>query len=378
MSSEELIKLVQEIATNPHIIATMCSAIMVYTSGVATSYYKLKRDNKIENCKTIYEPNALKTIRKKRINPVQEELEDLIYEILTKLSFEVSPESMQIIKNNLMSVNDKSNYFDSLQQKYFESLGTYSGDHNIRVNKLFFLKANSSLRRQIISHELMHAASGYKYQNISGAGFCQSNGIGRGINEGYTDLISQRYFSQEIQETSYTYHKIISAITELVIGKQKMLDLYFHGNLKGLITELSKYQPEEKATQFILDLDTILGLKKNKYLKADDMLITLLNRVSIFLYDSFSNKMNQNKKYNDMHTYLNESKNFLELFSNMENEQHKLLNNKNKNNFPSNNKPKTLIRKNPNGYIDTIIITIVLIGITSLSILFSYLILKAS
>ncbi|MGM9882510.1 MAG: hypothetical protein ACI31S_06715 [Bacilli bacterium] len=271
MSSEEIIKSIQEITKNPYVITSLYSAITysaVIVSGKLAMSYKLKKENKVENCKVIYETDALKVIRKERTNSMQKELEDLIYEGLMRLSFDISPESMQIIIKNLTSMIDKSNYMNSIRQCFFGTCGMYfPSDHSIRINKLSFLNTNlqknSALKKQIISHELMHAASGYKYKKILASGFAQSSSIDDGINEGYTDLISQRYFCKEIQETvGYCYHKAVSEITEFIIGKQKMLDLYFHSDLKGLIGELSKYQSEEKVKLFILDLDTILKAKK--------------------------------------------------------------------------------------------------------------------
>lgn len=272
MSSEEIIKSIQEITKNPYVITSLYSTVIAYSAAIVSGKlaigYKLKKENKVENCKVIYETDALKTIRKEKTNPMQKELEDLIYEGLTKLSFDISPESMQIIIKNLTSMIDKSNYMNSIRQCFFGTCGMYfPSDHSIRINKLSFLNTNlqknRALKKQIISHELMHAASGYKYKKILASGFAQSSSIGDGINEGYTDLISQRYFCKEIQETvGYCYHKAVSEITEFIIGKQKMLDLYFHSDLKGLIGELSKYQSEEKVKLFILDLDTILKAKK--------------------------------------------------------------------------------------------------------------------
>ena len=78
----------------------------------------------------------------------------------------------------------------------------------------------------------MYAASGYSCDDklISGFGQSLSNkiSIGVGITEGYTDLIFQRYFCEEILEKiGYRYHKIVSKLTEFIIGKEKMQDLYF-------------------------------------------------------------------------------------------------------------------------------------------------------
>lgn len=102
MSSEEIIKSIQEITKNPYVITSLYSTVIAYSAAIVSGKlaigYKLKKENKVENCKVIYETDALKTIRKEKTNPMQKELEDLIYEGLMRLNFDISPESMKIIK----------------------------------------------------------------------------------------------------------------------------------------------------------------------------------------------------------------------------------------------------------------------------------------
>lgn len=403
MSSEEISKLVQEILKNPNfVIAIYTSLIPLVITQKATMNYKLKRENRVKNCK-VTEITPLETIREKRKKPISKEFEDLIYEALTRLCLEVSPESMEIIKKNLFSVAmaNNSNYI-SWAIKYFttKTTGSYSAfKHNIAINSFFikFVDANSKeineLKREIISHELMHAASSYKYNDILGSGFHQTHKSGIGINEGYTDLIAKRYFNKGIEQMcGYSYHRNIAEIVETIVGKQKMLNLYFHGNLQGLIKELSKYQSEEKVKQFILDLDTILMTIKKKPLGKEQLILTSSNRVSTFLYNAFSSKIDQNTTHNNLSAYLQESKHFLKLFSVMEENQRRLLgigkselttrNNSSmittsQTQIYTTSKSKILTRKK-DGFINILTITLLLGVVITISITISYLILKVS
>lgn len=411
METENIIKIIQDLFNNTTISSTIGTlaplgiALNFIAKSIKTKH-KLIKKNKLENCQIIYETNDLKNTRKYAQEPKQsKEIKKLVNEALERLSNDVSPQSMQIITDNLRNINERSDLLDSIKQELIErSYGYYQPkNHYISINLLKTKVGELShskvkkyktkqLLRQILSHELMHAASSHKYNGLYSIGFSQLNNkqgrIGDGINEGYTDLISQRYFCNNgkdvVMTTVYTYLKAVSEITELIIGKQKMLDLYFQGNLKGLIEELSKYQPESQVKQFILDLDTIGKANGVKIINKNEMLMTYSNRISTFLYNAFSNKMN--KENTDTIDYLKQSKNFLTLFSNMEKEQKRMLkvkesktlntiSNKDLKTEKAKTKVKTKPSK-PNGYINILAITILLSSIIVLSISLSYLILK--
>lgn len=206
--------------------------------------------------------------------------------------------------------------------------------HSIREN-YFLTKINISnyiegkkLFQKVISHELIHAASSFKSYRKIITGFCQcyikpfSLVLGRGINEGYTEVLSNRYVvNQNLnvkgKDAGYDYEISVAKIVELIIGKEEMIDMYFHGNLDGLIKELSKYEEEVKVKGFISDLDAIGKLARNKVVFERNIILNnLYNRINIFLYNAFSNKMNGNISTKE---YLKNSRNFLELFSQIEN-----------------------------------------------------------
>lgn len=316
MYVEEINKLILDFIISYSGVLLPSSIALTYVSASLTKKYKLIHNNKITNHKIIHESNALKTIRKKPKKPIiDKETIDIINEAVELLSHELSKETMEIIKRNLTSINKIKN---KTSPKNKHDYGFYqTNSHSINI---YLTQDDPRIKRQILSHELMHAAASYSYKNIMQNGFMQSidsiETIGLALNEGYTDLLSQRYFCQNIDifTTPYEYQKTVSAITELIIGKQKMQELYFQGNLKELIEELSKYQEKNKVKQFILDLDTILNIQNshNKYIKIPNekiILTQLYNRVNIFLYNAFSQKTKKEAQY------LEESNHFLDLFT---------------------------------------------------------------
>ena len=86
--------------------------------------------------------------------------------------------------------------------------------------------------KKILYHELLHALTSFKCKNLLISGFHHKN-IGQGINEGYTDLITNRLLniSEYDYKIGYPYESIVSNIVEFIIGKEKMYSLYFNGDL---------------------------------------------------------------------------------------------------------------------------------------------------
>ena len=78
-----------------------------------------------------------------------------------------------------------------------------------------------------IYHELFHAFTSYKKNALSTvSGFNYTNihaNIARRLNEGYTDLLANRYFDSVV---SYMIEANIARKTELILGEENMQDLY--------------------------------------------------------------------------------------------------------------------------------------------------------
>ena len=132
-------------------------------------------------------------------------------------------------------------------------LGSYRSDKNT-------IKVVDETDESTIFHELFHLASSYydSKTKMSYCGFHQINmitiyNVGRGINEGYTQLLTNRY--SKGNPYSYSEETRIASIIENVIGKENMQKHYFMGNLKGLIDELAKYISKEEIMKFIQMVD---------------------------------------------------------------------------------------------------------------------------
>lgn len=123
-----------------------------------------------------------------------------------------------------------------------------------------------------IYHELMHMASSRYINDIRYTGFRQSFenkrkmiSIGEGLNEGYTEWITVKYFHKHGKnEATYPALTNIARLLEVeFIGEELMEKYYFDSDLPSLIHALEYYDTRENIMRFIKDLDFIRYYKPN-------------------------------------------------------------------------------------------------------------------
>lgn len=151
-----------------------------------------------------------------------------------------------------------------------------------------------------IYHELFHMASSIYKDGISYSGFSQVSfkfgtiSLGNAINEGYTQLLTERYFGYiEGLCRTYKFEVNIADKLEKIIGQEKMENLYLNANLLGLINELKKYALEEEITKFISSTDFLTEhLRDTKILpKEEEMIISSLTTLNKFLISVYAMKL---------------------------------------------------------------------------------------
>lgn len=146
-----------------------------------------------------------------------------------------------------------------------------------------------------IYHELLHCASSKKVEDGSICGFSKKTNkinIGRGLNEGYTILLEERYFGNIYNQTAYTLEKHIASMLEKIIGKDIMTKLYFDASLQKLIKVMGCFSKEDDIYEFLINIDKV-NSKKN--------IEENLNRIAKFLLKYYFNKM-ENLRNNNLIT----------------------------------------------------------------------------
>lgn len=161
------------------------------------------------------------------------------------------------------------------------NIASYSG----AFNKISIPKVGGEVN---LPHELFHMSTSFKSKekNVSFCGFKQKQLnnlqiIGTGINEGYTELMVQKYYGDDYlsSSTSYILLRKVMEVIESIIGKEKMENYYLTANLNGLVNELAQYAKYEDVLKFISSMDFIydnfnesfVKSKKNQQLLSDQL-----------------------------------------------------------------------------------------------------------
>lgn len=153
----------------------------------------------------------------------------------------------------------------------------------------------------VLPHELTHMASTIVKEN--GAilsGFHQikeKKAWGHGINEGYTQYFTEKYFKNDFPDMPAAYEVEVEIVKKLIciIGEKEMENLYFNANLGDLINNVAKYSSLEEAKELIASVDFvrkfIYSCFKSKELKR--MLEIKLKQINFILLKCFLNKQKE-------------------------------------------------------------------------------------
>lgn len=167
----------------------------------------------------------------------------------------------------------------------------------------------------VIFHELFHASStvydernGFVYQGFSQVDLKNNKCIGIGLNEGYTEYLSSKYFYYD-NDSAYFYERYIAQKLEKIIGFKEMEKLFLTANLYGLIDKLNRYNSKENIISFISNIDIIF---KNKFYK-NGITEKIKEDINKFLYDTYQNKLNSDYNNNLItnNDMMNNIKNYL-------------------------------------------------------------------
>lgn len=194
----------------------------------------------------------------------------IIYNFYQTLSKRIPLELLNNFEHNISTLRIR-------ETKWLNS--NVNAFYDTRKNMIVLNKNDNDLYNSLY-HELFHLSStkilkGQIYSGLSQiiSSFTNDFSIFEGINEGYTEILKQRYFQGKI---TYNIETIYAFLLETFIGKNKMEQLYFNNNFYGLIGELKKYLSTEEIIEFINDADFISqNIRKlsNNYIECQERLI---------------------------------------------------------------------------------------------------------
>ena len=176
----------------------------------------------------------------------------------------------EYILNNVIEGIDLNLFYNKVNTLTYENMTNISGNDIFTYDGLYSLKANKiiyqSCCRSVLGHELFHMASAVKLGDKSYVGFMQTNddgdiGIGVGLNEGYTQMLTERYIEKE-EYSRYPLTQFFVKKVEDIVGKVNMQKMYFKADLEGLVSFLEKYNTRKNISRFINILDVVTTYEK--------------------------------------------------------------------------------------------------------------------
>lgn len=231
--------------------------------------------------------NKIPVIKKYRLKKLNKYLEPIDLEKLMSNieSLTQKPTIRSIIKNDDKLYNDYFENFKSVMESNFDQEKLHNFYYNsewVKINRVNFNPfstnigtynyVNNKLRfkKESFNHEFFHLSS-TDYDSIyESSGFSidiDRMSLGNALNEGYTDLLTNRYFDENIDDYYYIEAKYASNL-EKIIGKDIMEELYLKGDFFGLIKELKKRYDIKEIEKFLIGFD-VISLYRNKYLSNE-------------------------------------------------------------------------------------------------------------
>ena len=165
-----------------------------------------------------------------------------------------------------------------LLQKIFLSNNNYGGHCLSRHNSYLILGNDKDLEKNHATltpyHELFHLlTTRFDSDNDVRIGF-QYNDFGKALNEGYTEIMTRRYFGYLNENDCNTclHFTWFAEMVEDIIGKDKMEYYYLKSDIEGLILELEKYLPREKVINMIKSMDKMFNNEEKLFEYQKDIL----------------------------------------------------------------------------------------------------------
>lgn len=227
------------------------------------------------------------------------------------------------VEDYLSTLNEKCKNFNPTL--LIENFKKTNFDINIPLNKAKFLSEEEKKKTYVdgmvlhhknyvsyyallnsIYHELMHSASykveGKKYlSGLSIRGGDVEYGVG--INEAYTQYLTERYFKDKCSK-SYRVETSIIEPLEIIVGKDDLEKSYFNADLVTVLNKLGKYSTKEEVNTFVENYDKLLKLDYSDIKDSDKLTIKelkmqeLIKQICLFYLNTLRNKILTFDKYN--------------------------------------------------------------------------------
>ena len=225
-------------------------------------------------------------------------------------------ENLDILNNNLKTLKVKIKYIapEILLLKFA------GGKYYIKKNKIKLIKY---FVKDVKNHEFLHLSTS-SYNKKLKLGFCglqqidylKKETIGYGLNEGYTELLTDRYFNKRVIRMTYSYEicKFFTSKLEQIIEKDRMESLYMNADLGGLCQYLLNFDDASNIVTFVALLDKLL--KKSSTFNTNKQ-ENYYKIIELYLVKWYINKKKQelNKNIIDKNIFDKQIKDYIDSLS---------------------------------------------------------------
>ena len=178
---------------------------------------------------------------------IDNEILETLMPVISELENYTSKENMKLAYKNIYSLNINKNKLLSLIAR---------GVYLPRKNKITL---TSDSDYDTLCHEFLHLASA-EYDSKKKISYCgfdifsKKMKIGRGLTEGYTNLLRERIYN--IKSTSYEKELKIAKLMELFFDNPKEMErYYFHHDLPSFIHYMERFVSFKEIIGLLKDVD---------------------------------------------------------------------------------------------------------------------------
>ena len=201
------------------------------------------------------------------------------------------------MNNNLLTL--KITKYNLLLSKILKHLTDTNGCYEIDLNKIKIYQEDDT-----IYHELLHLSCNNRKNDNNIIGFDHHTikdkyilSFGVGLNEIYTEILTNRLFGKEINESTSKTIKLVLLLEQLL---EDLPSLYLNSDLYELVIKLSKYTSINESLDFIYNIDRLFEIEmKNNIRKQDKEKYNEIYSKTLYFLKQYQYKRNyqeQNKK----------------------------------------------------------------------------------
>lgn len=225
------------------------------------------KNNNYNNIKINYSPALLKN---NNVNDI-EEFTNKIKKFLL------------VMTKNCKNFNPKV-FIENFEETYFEIRKT----NKKIINDLDSYVCHGTNIRFVLNtfddiyHELLHLASIIKQNNYDQL-----------IYEGYTQVLAERYFNENIGN-AYFIETLMAKCVESILGQDIMERIYFKGDFYLIYSLLENYIGTSKLTRFFNFLKIYVNSVKNNDYATDEQILAIKNMFDILVIGLINKLSNTN------------------------------------------------------------------------------------